>query len=419
MPTRRTYLDIKVDGKTRLKNATPITEFGPTSIAGAFLDIISNESDLLYDKIEYMHTAIDPTRNSGRELDNLGYMMGITRTNSFVAIDESLTNFYFYIDKRRNLTPAQLINNLYNTNDPIRLELQSAGIIDNATAPTKIIIPKGTYIYNNDKSISYLTLNNTEITNDITNGYVGILSNRDGSFSNVQSNVLIKHDLNQNLLFKDIGKYLFCTNTFPIQTGGDGLTDQEYRYKISTFPQTRNANELSIREAVITIPGVRNIYFERGKYGYGTYALLIEGTSPLVSEGLLKIIEDRISVIDGNDAAFVMAPEYRGVEMSFEIMVDIGYDQSNIQNNVRSSIIEYINNISIGGTIVWNEVISLIMNVDGVKDFHSDYYKIGEYDPYNKLNKKQKVLRTINQRSYDTEKFYTDKGLIKMCSRQV
>ena len=57
-----------------------------------------------------------------------------------------------------------------------------------------------------------------------------------------------------------------------------------------------------------------------------------------------------------------------------------------------------------------------VMDVDGVFDFQNDYYKVGDYNPFQKLNKKQIVLRTINQRSYETEKFYTDKGLIKVCS---
>ena len=76
MPIRRTLLDIKTDGKIRIENNTPINEFGPTSISNAFLDMIAVETSRVYDEIEYLHKAIDPTRNYGKELDSLGYMVG-------------------------------------------------------------------------------------------------------------------------------------------------------------------------------------------------------------------------------------------------------------------------------------------------------------------------------------------------------
>lgn len=418
MPIRRTFTDIKVDGKSRLTNATPITEFGATSIAGSFLDIIASESDKIYSDIEYLHRALDPTRNYGVELDNLGYLLGISRTNSYAAVDDSTTNFNFYIDKRTNMTAAQLINNLYPGQNPMRQKLASAGYIDNANNPTKIIIPAGTQITNTNKSITYTTLNVTEISNSSPYGFAGVAANNPGTFSNVQSNTLVQHNLTQEFLLRDIGKFILCTNNFPIQTGADGMTDSEYRYKITTAPQSRNTNELTIRQTILNIPGIRNVYFQRGKYGYGTYGVILEGTSPLVSDGLVQIVQQRIDNLDGNDAAFVYAPKYRGVEMSFELFIDIGSDSDRVREDVRNLIIDYINNVPIGGTIIWNEVVALIINTPGVLDFVTDYFKLGEYNAYEKLNKKQVVLRTINQRSYDDEKFYCDRGLIKLCTRQ-
>ena len=135
--------------------------------------------------------------------------------------------------------------------------------------------------------------------------------------------------------------------------------------------------------------------------------------------GQLSLLPDLLSWIYSANAAFVYSPEYRGVEFSFQLMIEVGYNIDSLQNDVRTKIINYINNIPIGGTIIWNQIVSIIVNTDGVKDFMTDYFKIGEYDAFNKINKKQKVLRTINQRSYDTEKFYTDKGLCKICCKQV
>jgi len=418
MPLRRTYIDIKVDGKNRLTNATPLNEFGATSIAGSFLDIIASESDRIYSDIEYLHRSLDPTRNYGIELDNLGYLLGIKRNAAYTALDDSLTNFNFYIDKRTNMTAAQLINNLYPGNNVMRQRLAQAGFIDNANNPTKITLPRGIQIFNPNKSILYTTLNPTIISNNTPNAYTGVIASATGAFSNVQSHVLVKHDLANEFLLRDIAKFILCTNNFPIQTGNNGMTDADYRYKITTAPQARNTNELTIRQTILAIPGIRNVYFQRGKYGYGTYSVIIEGTSPLVSEGLLNLVQQRINNLDGNDAAFIYAPEYRGIEMSFNIFVEIGFDADQVRENARDAIINYINNIPVGGTIIWNDVITLLGNITGIQDFIVDYFKIGEYNPFQKLNKKQIVLRTINQRSYDNQKFYTDRGLIKICTRQ-
>jgi len=417
MPIRRTYVDIKTDGKVRLKNSTPITDFGPTSIAASMLDVVAGESDSLYSEIEYLHRSIDPTRNYGKELDNLGYMQGVDRDNATIAIDESNTNMYFYLDRSTNSTPKQLIDALYpiTTHSNIRERLVTEGFIDNAITPTKIIIPKNTKVYNANRNVTYITLDATEITST-NKGYVGVIAKLVGKDNNVEANVLIKHDISDIAIIKDLAKFIFCTNTFPIQSGGNSMTDDEYRYKITQAPQLRNVNEQTIRNMALSIPGVRNIFFTRSLYGYGTIGVLVEGTSPLISQGLVDIIASRLDALSGNDAVFVRAPDYKGVEISLRLIPEIGVNSSNIIDVVRNNIISYINNIGIGGTIIWNDIVSIVMDVDGVFDFQNDYYKVGDYNPFQKLNKKQIVLRTINQRSYETEKFYTDKGLIKVCS---
>ncbi len=420
MAIKRTYLDVKTDGKIRVKANTPVNDFGPTSISNAFLDVIASETDTIYNELEYIHRSIDPTRNYGKELDNLGYMVGASRDDAVIAIDESDTNFYFYIDKRTNMTsPQQLIDALYpiKTHSNIRERLQTAGYINNATNPTELRIPAGTKVFNKDRTISYSTLTTAVIST--TDAYTGVISTKEGTTSNIQSNVLIKHDMGDLALLTNIAKYILCANVFPIQTGGNGSSDAEYRYKIAMKPQERSINEQTIRSATLAIPGVRNLYFTRSLYGYGTIGVLLEGTSPLISNGLIKIVKSRLAALSGNDAVFVFAPEYKGIEMAFDITTKIGYNGDTINETVRSNIITYINNIPIGGTIVWNDVVSIIMNVEGVFDFMTNYFKLGEYNPYQKLNKKQIVLRTINQRSYETDKFYTDKGLIKVCSSQV
>jgi len=421
MPIRRSYTEIKSDAKNRLRTNTPVNNFTHTSIANAFLDVIAAESQALYDAIDYIHKSLDPTLNFGKELDNIGYLVGVDRAEASIAIDDSDTNFYFYIDKSINATPAQLLNQVYpiNTHFNIRERLVAEGYIDDATSPTKIILPKDLLISNTDGSKSYKTLRKTEITANKPNAFTGIIANIEGSISNIESNVLVKHNLSTFNTFQYLAKYILCTNNFPINTGIDGLNDRDYRYNLTLKTQNYVNNEVAIRQMALAVPGVRDILFERSKYGYGTYGIIVEGTSPLISDGIIDSVQQRLQAISGGDVVFVTKPEYKGVEISFQLTIDIGGDSTAAINTVRTQIINYIINRPIGGTIIWNEIISLIMSVPDVKDFFTDYYMIGDYDAYAKLNKNRIALRTINQRSYETEKFYTDKGLIKVCSKQV
>lgn len=418
MPIRRTFTQIKNDGKNRLSTYTPINNFSETSVAGSMLDMIALESQELYNEIDYIHKVLDPTRNYGKELDNIGYLVGVKRSESVLAVDDSDTNFYFFIDRRLNMSAAQLLEKVYplNTHFNIRERLFNGGLINDITNPTQIIIPRGTMIYNNTKSISYSTTKPAVIGNG--DGFTGIIANVEGSASNVQANVLVKHNLAQNNLVQYLARYILCSNNFPISNGTNGMTDAEYRYQISLRPQNYNNNEVAIRQMALSVPGVRNILYERSKYGYGTVGIIVEGTSPLVSDGLVSALQTRLQAISGGDVITVNRPEYRGIEISLNVITEIGSDINSTVENVRTRIIDYVNNIPLGGTIIWNEIVSIIMNTTGVKDFINDYFMIGEYDPYNKLNKKRVVLREVNQRSYNTEKFYTDKGLIKVCSRQ-
>jgi len=417
MPIRRTYLDIKSESKYRIQTTTPITDFSPTSVTNAFVDIIALESDLIYNEIETIHGKHDPLNNYGTDLDNLGYLVGVSRDQAFVSMDETYTNTYFFLDRSLNSsTVKNLIDSIYpvNTSTNIRQRLYDEGFL-NKTGDT-LIIPKGTILSSAKDEVQYKTLE--KVTLKDADAYVPVIAAGYGANFNVNENALVKHNLGTIAILNNIAKYIQCSNKFSIDSGSNALTDEDYRYKITLKPQERNANEQTIRRIALSVPGVRNILFTRALYGYGTIGVLIDGTSPLVSQGLINIVTNAIGNLSGADAIFVRSPDYKGIELSLQIQVDVGSDADSIKTEVVNLIITYINNLQIGGTIVWNDLVALVMSVTGVFDFSTDYFKIGDYDAFNKTNTKQIILRKINQRSYITDKFYTDKGLISVCSNQ-
>ena len=416
MPVRRSYLNVYQDGRKRLEQNTTVNNFnGPGTVKG-LLDIMSVEMEKLYDALEYVYRSIDPTRAAGADLDKIGYLVGESRTSSVTAGDSTNTNFRFYIDPRLNWNLNTMVNRNYVVEE--RNTLESAGFITRSGGTvTSLIIPQGTIVRSSDGGITYTTIEDA-IMGDTGEVFVGIIASSSGPDYNVDTNALVSHRLIDYPELRKLGNFIKCTNRFPIQNGKYTLTDEEFRYNISTSRSAIRTNELSIRRAALSVPGVRDILFEKNKYGNGTVNIIIDGVSPLISEGLIKSVKEKIQQeLSYGDVIFVNRPTYLGVELGFNIVTEPGAtNEDYLRNEARSAAIQYINDIPIGGEIIWNQLVSTILDIDGIQDVIPNLFKIGEYNIFYKINQKQIVLRFINQKATFNQKFYTDTGLITCCS---
>jgi len=380
MPIKRTYSDILQNGRNRLEQNSPVNNFNPQSISKAFLDIQAVELEKIYDTIEYVSTAQDPTLAIGSDLDKIGYLVGETRNSSITPSDYSTTNFYFYIDPRINMSFSALIKKLYNYEE--RNILVTNGYLFNDTSgePSHLVIKSGTGIQNTDGTISYTTINDVNLSDNEV--YVGIVATDVGPNFNVQTNTLIAHTIHQIPELRKISAYIKNTNRYPIQNGRYSLTDDEYRYRISTSRLSIKSNELSIVRSASSVPGVRDIYYEKNKYGNGTANIIVEGISPLVSQGLIDAVKEKIEQeVSTGDTIYVNRPEYFGIELNLGLSLTIEtQNESLVRQQVRSNIIQYINDLPVAGEIIWNEIIERSMSVDGVEDVIPKVFKYGNYD---------------------------------------
>jgi len=414
MPTRRNYSSIYFDGKTRLQSYTPVNNFNAQGVTKGYLDIIAIEMERLYDMGDYIYRSTDPTRSVGTDLDNIGFLVGENRDDAVYPADYTTTNFYFYIDQKLNWSANQLLNQFYNATELASL-LANGWIGTNGSRYT-ILIPKGTVVSNSDGTISYLTLDNVVL--DTGSAYVGVIATTTGSRYNVDTNVLISNALYQVPELRKIATYIKNTNSFPISNGAYQLTDDQFRYKIATKSAALQGNELAVRRAALAVPGIRDILYEKNKFGSGTAHIIVDAVSPLASEGLIAAVKQATQAITAyGDMIFVDRPVYRGIEINYNIVTAPGTtDPLSLVNQVQANIIQYINNLPIGGQIIWNQVIDIAMNIAGVVDFVPNYFKIGQYNIINKINTQQIVLRFRNQQAEYTEKFYTDTGLVCGCA---
>lgn len=414
--TRRNYLNVARDARRRIEDNTPANNFNSQGITKAFVDILSLEMEKLYDDAEFIYNSIDPTKATGSDLDKIGFLVGERRKSGVTASDYSNTNFYFYIDPNLNWNIKTLIKRNYSIQEQDILIENGYLTVDSYNEPVSLIIPQGTRITNRDKTIVYTTIADASLSNR-NDTYVGVLSSSIGPNNNVESNVLISHSLIEIPELRKIAHYIKCSNRFPIQNGSYSYTDEEFRYNISTARSAIRTNELSIKRAALSVPGIRDILFEKNKFGNGTVSIIVEGISPLVSDGLVESVRQKVQQeCPYGNVAFVSKPEYLGVEIKFNIVTEPGTTNSDfLRNSARDTVINYINNLPIGGEIIWNEIINRVMDIEGIIDFIPEYFKYGEYDSFNKINKNQIVLRFINQRPKYNQKWYCDKALIHAC----
>jgi len=416
MAVRRTFQDIKTDAKNRLMASTPITDFSSTSTAGALIDIASLELERAYNTLDTAFSVLDPTQANGTFLDKLAFFKGITRSGSTTPVDLTTSNFYFFIDPRIGMNITNLVKTVYpDAKRQYRVQLFREGYIDDVDNITYFKIPKGTAVSNVSESATYTTIEDTFIRSDSNEAYVPVISSNTGAFSNVQANELTKHGLSLNSFLKNVALYINCTNRYPITNGSDSMTDVDLRYQISLAGASIGSNEINIRRKLLNIPGVRNITYTRGRYGNGTVEIIVEGISPIVSEGLLRAVEESVnSSLGGGDKSYVYRPEYHGIELNINVFTDVGIEQATVIDPIKNDIVAYINDIPMGDDIIWNRLVDIIMT-GPVKDFIVSYFKLGEYDIFNKMNKNQKVLRYANQKQKYNQKWYIDTGMISCC----
>jgi len=415
MATRRNYSVIYQDGRTRIVNNTPVNNFNPQGIAKSFLDILSLEMERLYDNAEYIYRSIDPTRAVGRDLDRIGFLVGVQRQSSIYAADFSETNFSFFIDKKISWSINQLIDEFYSDSEKNILVQNGYLVLNSDQTVSYLSIPAGTTVFNSSKTITYTTVNETRLSSG--SAFVAITAAGTGPTYNVESNSLITHSIYQIPELRKIARYIKCTNIYPITNGKYAQNDEEYRYNITTAKAALPANELYIRKVALGTPGIRDILFEKNKYGAGTVHIIVDGVSPLVSNGLVSITEQNIqNAASYGDRIYVSAPEYLGVELNFSIRTTpTATDPLSVRNQVRNALISYINNLPIGGEIIWNRLVSIALEIPEVIDFIPNYFKYGNYDSLNKINKEQIILNFINQKARYNEKWYTDSGLVVCC----
>lgn len=413
----RTQTDIVQDGNRNLRNNVGITATNPSSTSRTLLELMAGELTTMWDKLDFLLTNSFLSTATGSYLDQIGEFLQERRVDALRAIDLSTSNVKFSLDPAFASSITSLITQYYTQN-----EIQSLfdqGLTDSATLPTELRFPAPISVSSQDGSASFSTMNALTISNSQIFDYSPVVANGLGSSFNVSSNSLISHDLqNRYPILSKVVSAITVTNLYAIRNGADLESDENYRYRLSNkVVAAATGNETAIRKAVLSVPSVVDLGLVRRSHGNGTFTIFPRCSDPIISDGIVAAIQQAVSTDKSfGDLAFVTLPNYLGVTLRIELRFAPSADKESIYAKVRLAIINYINNLLEGGTIVINEIVQRVMSVDEkIIDMNISQFGYGNYDRVTGIVSGFTPLRLVNQTSEWNERFYTNSSFVSIC----
>lgn len=408
MYIKKTQQEILVNAFNRLQTyAGNKFTLSNNSVARAMLDTISSEIARLSDAMasSILNKTIDTA--SGAALDMFGVILQLPRKGETTTLDDTSSTIKFYIDPGFGFTAQTLVNMIPGT-------ITSSYI--NRTNGS-FTIKAGTRLYTSGQ-ISFITSNDCTIVGTNTYAFVNATANMAGSSGNVDENGIIAHNINTNQIeLENIAPYILVTNIAPISSGQDVESDANYRARLSqTIIGGVSSNEVALRLAAMSVPGVAAVEIIKFINGLGTTGIEITTTSPIANVGTIRQVYNRCSrVLACGEELIVIEPEYNAVSMRIELVGFGSTISTTVKNQIEQAIIDYILNIEKGGTIYTSKIIDLSFISSDIKDVNISQMSIGDLDIRSGSILNTYPINPGNIACSMYEKWYTDGSLIEVC----
>lgn len=409
------FQELAAQSERNVRENVGLNNFTPGGTIRALIDSVSAEHSNMYNSINDFALNAYISTATGTSLDNIGRLYSLARKQSTRSLDLSLTNVRFFLDPSIGESIKDALENTYNESE--LSTMVSKGLID--TSHNTINIPIGITITNTDASVSYSTNDSVVLGPVVTEGFTRVTSQGVGTRFNVPAFGINRHQIAQSTpIFQKIASQILVENKVALSNASDTDTDENLRFKIANAAVERaNANITSVRLTALSVPGVSDILLTPQAYGNGTLAIFVKSVDPIVAEGLLNAVETAVNnVLAVGQFVRVLAPSYLALRMQIELKFDPGADRDKIRSDVRKRMIDHINNLEIGGEVIINELIEIILSTnDSVKDMIFSIFGFGFYDARTTTVKDFTPLRLTNQKARWDEKWYSDSSLISIC----
>lgn len=252
---------------------------------------------------------------------------------------------FFGISRLRSVAPSitstMKVLKFYTNNGVAFGEINrsSSGLVQD------IVIPEGVQVTGTYGGLTYTF----RISKSITLGSSSNIGYADaemsvGDFKIIPANTLTNHDF--TTYTTAASKLLLVTNVTSIGSGRESETDNNYRYRlINSIKANSSSSYFGIKNDLVTIPGISNVEIINGAYGGGTFAVFVQGVTPVTSDEILETVKDRLSsMVPAWCTYTVNKPRYFGLTMTVSINIGSGTVSDQTIQSINDNISEYVNN---------------------------------------------------------------------------
>ncbi len=318
--------------------ATGIRQLAPGGKARAFGDIVADKlGELENNQFVNLGQTLLPFA-TGTSLDLLGEVYGINRIQqSASSVDASDGNFRFYVRR---------------------------GTFGDVNNGKDITVPAGVRITTDDENGPVYLSEMCVLLAGQSEQYFGASSLYTGAAGNTAAKVFTRHNFT-NYAEAPYGS-LLVSNDYGLVGGRDEEDDESYRYRIYLHIRSASGtNETALRFALLQVPGIQDIVFERRA---GTFLVYVYGITPAASSSLIANVQQ---VIDDQAAypitGVAVSPDLVGISLVTTLRLNTTptlVEQDTILAAARNEAALYINNLGVGEPLIINEIADRIRNSD-------------------------------------------------------
>lgn len=313
-----------------LATNTKLTKLSPGGKARAILDACNQNIAEAYNTFDLNLARAFLSSAPGQYLDLIGIVLGEPRTKPRAAsISASFQNVKFYVD---------------------------SGIFGDINGGNPITIPRGTLISDsvNMSGVLYRLTSSLTCSAASSSVWAAVEATSVGTDYNVGSDSLLYHDFVNYTDFANSS--LKVTNVYPVVSGKDFETDENYRYRLSQkVVAAESANEIAIRLAALAVAGVSDVLVKKHYRGIGTFGVIVKSIQPVASDMLIESVKSAISSVQGfGSIASIRAQK----ELGFTLKTRVWYRKkltddeiSDIEDTLIDGVEATINGLDLGETL--------------------------------------------------------------------
>lgn len=318
----------------KLADTTDIRATSPGSVARAIVELVAADLGEFFAILDFnMKQAVLSTA-SGRSLDLWGalYRLPRKKLSTLAAEAEIIGAFYFYSE---------------------------------SAVPYDITIPRGTNVYTNrddtlGQQFSYATTVDVVIKAGRTRAYAPITNLFSDTVFTAAPGTVTNHTYEA-----PEGVVIKCTNSKPI-AGRQGVEpDEEYRSRlIQEIRRQSGGSSLSLRLTSLAVPGVRDAVVREAVAGLGSVEVVVNAEDYSTGDIVLSAVQRALTTVRPPGVRlFVRQPTLMrlDVKVSLNIKRLVGTSEDQVKFRAKNAILRYINSLAVGEDLVYNRLISDIL----------------------------------------------------------